>query len=107
MLSLMSDGQLSLTYVGSSESIYRYSDGLRARRPGLDSPLGQKICFFLKAFRKALGSTQPHKQWTPMSVFTGVEQLGGELTAHFWLVPTPRLGGTILPHQSTSLWRCA
>jgi hypothetical protein len=43
----------------------RYSDGLRAGRPGFGSRLGTEIFLNSTGSRPALGSTQPPIQWVP------------------------------------------
>jgi hypothetical protein len=60
----------------------RYSDGLRAGRPGFDSRKGREIFLFSTASKPALGATQPPIQWYPKLCGWCVK-----LTTHIHLVP--------------------
>jgi hypothetical protein len=56
----------------------RYSDGLRAGRPGRDSRQGQDIVLFFTASRPALGPTHPPVHWVPGALSPGVKRLRHE-----------------------------
>jgi hypothetical protein len=49
---------------GSIKYLSRYSDGIRAGRPGFDFRQGQEVFLYSTAFRP-VGPTQPPMQWVP------------------------------------------
>jgi hypothetical protein len=58
----------------------RYSDWLRAGRPGgrSSSPSGVKNLYFSRSLRSAVGPTQPPIQWVPGAISSMVERPGSE-----------------------------
>jgi hypothetical protein len=88
-----------LTILSYVESGYlsRYSDRLRAGRPGFDSR-HCKIFLFSTASRQGLGSYQPPLQWVPGALYPGVKRPGREAdhsppsiakVKNCWAVPPP------------------
>jgi hypothetical protein len=63
--------------VGPEHSRSRYSDELRAGRPG-SIPGGGKISAYFTASRPTLGSTQPPIQWIPVALSSGIKRPGRE-----------------------------
>jgi hypothetical protein len=64
----------------------RYSDGLQAGRPGLDSPQGQEMFLYSIVSRQALGPIQLPIHWLPETISSEVKRQE-RVTTHLHLVP--------------------
>jgi hypothetical protein len=84
-------------------SLSRYSDGLRAGRPGFDSRQC-KIFLFSTASRLALRLTQPPIRWVPGALSPGVKRKGPEADHSPQSSAEVKKGGAIHPLLHTPSW---
>jgi hypothetical protein len=59
------------SYLEPRQLISRYSDGLRAGRPGFDTRQLQGNFLYSIRYRRALRPTQPPVQWLPEFLYQG------------------------------------
>jgi hypothetical protein len=85
----------------------RYSDGLRAGRPGFDSRQGQEIFLFSTASRSALRPTQPPMQWVLVAFFPAGKTPGAVADHSLPSSAKVKNGGAIPPFPHTSSRRGA
>jgi hypothetical protein len=98
---------LGLNVDAQSELRSRYSDRLRARRPGFDSRQRQELFLYSTESKPALGPTEPPIQWVPGTISPEVKRPGREAD-HSPPSSTQVKNGEAIPALPyTSSWRGA
>jgi hypothetical protein len=97
----------SMTILAPNAWLSRYSDELRAGRPGFNSRQGQEIFLFSTAPRPALGPTQPPIQWVPGAFSPGVKWQGREADHSLSSSADVKNGGAVPPLPHKYSWRSA
>jgi hypothetical protein len=82
--------RISIAYYYEPGLLNRYSDGLRAGRPGFDSLQGKEIFSLLHCVHIGSGAHPAYEMGTG-GFFPGVKRPGRYLTTHFLLEPRSRM----------------
>jgi hypothetical protein len=85
--------------------LFRYSDGLCARRPEFASRQGRRIFLYSTVSRPVLGPTQPLIQWVSGGSFPRAERPGCEADHSPPPIAEVNKNGAIPPLPHTSSWR--
>jgi hypothetical protein len=94
-------------FVKGAGQFSRYSDGLRAGRPGFNSRQGQEIFLYSIVSTPALRLTQPPIHWAPGAISPGVKRPGREVHQSSPSSAEVKYGGTIPLFPNTSSRRGA